>query len=265
MSQDIPAPSRLLSFVERSPAIVAANDRAAWLALFTERAVVADPVGTRPHVGIEQIGRFYDTFIAPNRIEFEIAHDVVCGSTVVRDATLHIRMWGGAALHVPAFLRYELVDDPDGPRIDELYAYWELPALLAQLRSAGPRGAMAAARLAPTLLGRHGVGGAVGFARGLDRVDDRAKAEAAGFADALRRADPHAVAARLAADAELELGGAATRVGELGVALPGVRWSKMIVAGRTIALTVRTAHERGVLLLEFAARHTGIHRVRLYR
>ena len=70
-----------------SPAAVAAHDKEGWLSLFTPSAVVNDPVGSAPHRGPAQLSRFYDTFIAPNTIGFQVNHDVVCGASVLRDVT----------------------------------------------------------------------------------------------------------------------------------------------------------------------------------
>jgi hypothetical protein len=64
------AESALLAAVERSPE-AAAHDRAGWVGLFTVDGRIEDPVGSRPHVGQAQIGRFYDTFIGPRDIAFD--------------------------------------------------------------------------------------------------------------------------------------------------------------------------------------------------
>ncbi len=61
------AGAELLAAVELSPQAAAAHDRAGWVGLFTEDGRIEDPVGSRPHIGHEQIGRFYDTFIEPGR------------------------------------------------------------------------------------------------------------------------------------------------------------------------------------------------------
>ncbi len=60
----------LLAAVERSPDAAAARDRAGWVGLFTADGRIEDPVGSRPHVGHAQIGRFFDTFIGPRDITF---------------------------------------------------------------------------------------------------------------------------------------------------------------------------------------------------
>ena len=100
--------AELLAVVERSPAATAVHDRTAWVGLFTADGRVEDPYGSRPHVGTEQIGRFYDTFIWPRQIIFHRDFDVVAGATVVRDLMLEIGMGAGVTLNVPMHLRYDL-------------------------------------------------------------------------------------------------------------------------------------------------------------
>ena len=87
-----PDRERLLAAVERSPQAAAAHDRAGWVALFTDDGRVEDPVGSRPHVGREQIGRFYDTFIGPRDIKFHRDLDIVFGTVVLRDLELEVSM-----------------------------------------------------------------------------------------------------------------------------------------------------------------------------
>lgn len=55
------------------------GNREAWLALYTEDALVADPVGKSPmdpsgegHRGKEAIARFWDTVIGPSNIEIRV-------------------------------------------------------------------------------------------------------------------------------------------------------------------------------------------------
>ena len=45
-----------------------ARPAAGWVGLFTADGRVEDPVGSRPHAGPVEIGRFYDTFIGPRDI-----------------------------------------------------------------------------------------------------------------------------------------------------------------------------------------------------
>lgn len=99
---------QLLAAVERSPQAAAEHDRAAWVALFTPDGRIEDPVGSRPHLGRTQIGRFYDTFIAPRDIRFHRDLDIVFGTTVLRDLELEVAMGPAVTMYIPAFLRYDL-------------------------------------------------------------------------------------------------------------------------------------------------------------
>ena len=84
-----------LALIEKSPAAVAVQNKAAWMDIFARYSLVEDPVGSTPHLsgvydcrqgyrGRERLSRFYDTFIAPNKIRFQVDRDTVCGLHVVR-------------------------------------------------------------------------------------------------------------------------------------------------------------------------------------
>ena len=80
-------PARLAS--KRSIAAVRAKDKAAWLALFADDAVIEDPVGVSPidptgkgHRGREAIDRFWDKHIAPVTIDFEVRESHASGERV---------------------------------------------------------------------------------------------------------------------------------------------------------------------------------------
>ncbi|MEN0136028.1 MAG: ketosteroid isomerase family protein [Rhodococcus sp. (in: high G+C Gram-positive bacteria)] len=265
MPDPTPTGVELLAAVSRSPAAVAAHDRAAWVGLFSDDARVNDPVGSRPHVGTAAIGRFYDTFIAPNAITFHARRDVVCGMSVVRDLDLETRMSTGVVLTVPMHLRYDLVAGPAGVAVGGLYAHWELPGMIAQLTRAGWRGAVASVRLGPQLLSNQGLSGVTGFMRGLRTVGRPGRNAAIGFLVAVRRRDTAAMSERLAHDASLELSdGTAMPLDHFAESLRELQWNKMIVAGRTVTASVRAAAWEGVALLEFASRSNEISRVRMF-
>ncbi|WP_132993250.1 nuclear transport factor 2 family protein [Gordonia zhaorongruii] len=171
-----------LSLVGESPAAVAVHDKRKWLSLFSSDGIVNDPVGSDLHQGSEELGRFYDTFIAPNEVVFHPKHDIVCGAAVMRDLELEIRMTDRVILTVPMHLRYELTDDD---RVRGLYAHWELPTMVAQFGSKGPWALPSALRLAARLLKNQGVSGSLGFARGFKRVGAAGKRQAATFLDAV--------------------------------------------------------------------------------
>ena len=85
----------LLAAVERSPQAVSAHDRDGWVQVFTQDGRVEDPVGSSPHIGHDEIYRFYDTFIGPRGITFHRDVDIVSGDTVLRDLELE-RFLAGA-------------------------------------------------------------------------------------------------------------------------------------------------------------------------
>lgn len=243
--------AELLATVELSPQAVAVHDRAAWVDLFAPDGRVEDPVGSKPHVGHAAIERFYDTFIAPNSIEFGVDHDIVCGTTVYRDLTLATTMSTGVTLHVPMHLRYDLRQVGSEWKIDRLYAHWELPVMVGQLLAAGGRGLAAATKLAPQLLGTQGVMGALGFARGFIRVGAAGKRAATGMLEAASRGDVGAVRAVLEPTAVVQWpAGEPIGHAEFVNRLRGARISKPIAAGRFITVSVRTEGERGIAELE---------------
>lgn len=168
----------LIDFVERSPAAVTRHDRAGWIALFAADCVIEDPVGSRPHLAGNRdvIGRFYDTFIAPNEIVFHRGRDYVDGMKVLRDLEIEIRMTPRVAIRVPMFLVYELVRESGALRIRRLAAHWELRPMVMQLLRHGLRGLPSAMALGVRMLRLQGVGGTLGFLRAWRSVGAEGKA-----------------------------------------------------------------------------------------
>lgn len=117
----------------RSRAAVHARDRDAWLGLFAEDAVIADPVGTSPldptgdgHRGAEARAAFWDTVIAPNPVAMDLyaSHsggdevaNVLVISTAFEDASK-------AVVDVVAIYRVD-----EAGLITSLRAFWEFDAL----------------------------------------------------------------------------------------------------------------------------------------
>ena len=192
--------SALLDAVEQSPKAVAVHDKSAWVGIFAADGQVNDPVGSTPHVGPEAIARFFDTFIAPNTIKFDVQHDVVAGMSVVRDLTVYTTMSTGVTMQIPMHLRYDLSSDgPDGAlQIQKLFAHWELQKMVGQLLTSGGRGLLASMILGPQLLRHQGLSGCAGFLRGLSGVRKRGKRRVVDLVAALGRADVTAVSALLA-------------------------------------------------------------------
>ncbi|OBI85492.1 ketosteroid isomerase family protein [Mycobacterium sp. 1245805.9] len=255
----------LLAAVERSPQAAAAHDRAGWVGLFTGDGRIEDPVGSRPHVGHSQIGRFYDTFIGPRDIKFHRDLDIVAGTAVLRDLELEVSMGSRVTMYIPAFLRYDLREDNGQWKIAHLRAYWELPAMMLQFLRAGSRAASLAVTLSRDLLANQGFGGTAGFLAGFRRAGARRKRLAEAFLGAVARKDASAALRSLSPRAAITLGdNDRLDIAELVEQLDGAGWAKVIGAGTTVAVSVGSAHGRGVMLFDAAWPGNAIDRVRYF-
>ena len=179
-------PDHCLSFVERSPAAVAVHDKAAWLQLFARYNIVEDPVGSRPHVsgiydhrsrrrGCGRLSRFWDAFIAPNQIRFEVEYDFVDGLDVVRDLTIEITMAPGVVVRTPMHLVYNLQAEQGSLKIFRLAAHWELAPMLRQQTGLGAAGLSAGVVAGWRLLRRLGPAGLLGFGAALFSIGKKGK------------------------------------------------------------------------------------------
>jgi len=126
----------------RSRAAVTAGDREGWLALFTDDAVVADPIGPsafdpdgKGHHGKAAIAAFYDTVIASSEaITFEIAESYLCGDEVADVGIIRTTLAGGTHQAIVHGV-YTYRTDGAG-KIASLRAFWEFDALeLVELES----------------------------------------------------------------------------------------------------------------------------------
>lgn len=225
----------LVTAVQGSPDAVTVHDKAAWVGLYARRGEVNDPVGSKPHRGVDAIGRFYDTFISPNTINFHVENDVVSGMSVVRDLSLETIMSTGAVLNVPMHLRYDLVEEDGVLKISRLAAHWELQSMIRQLLGAGTRGLSASAKLTPQLVSNQGVRGVLGFMGGLRSVGARGKTAAL---DVLR--DPRCPV-RDASGESLSPD-----------VLRGATYRKLLAAGRIVSASAELESGPGVVFVEFS-------------
>jgi len=256
---------RLLATVERSPQAAGAHDRAGWVGLFTDDARIEDPVGSRPHVGRRQIGRFYDTFIGPRDITFRRDLDIVLGTVVLRDLELEVAMGPAVTMHIPAFLRYDLRESDGQWQIAELRAYWELPAMMAQFLRTGSRAIAPALQLSRALLGNQGPRGTAGFLAGFRRAGARHQRLVAEFLDAVARGDTTIAAGTLSPGATMTLGDTdPLDLGELAGRLRGAGRTKMIGAGPAVSVALDAGDGRAILFAEVARRADAITRVRYF-
>lgn len=255
----------LLAVVERSPQAAAAHDRAAWVRLFTGDGRVEDPVGSRPHVGHEQIGRFYDTFIGPRDIKFHRDLDIVVGTTVLRDLELEVAMGPAVTMFIPAFLRYDLREANGEWKIGHLRAYWELPAMMLQFLRTGPGALRPALNLSTALVSNQGWGGAAGFVTGFRRVGARHQRLVTTFLEAAGRQDTSAAARMLSPDAAMTLGDRdPLDLAELAEQLDGAATTKTSSAGSTVAVSLNSGHGRAIVFADVAWRAAAINRIRYF-
>jgi hypothetical protein len=255
----------LLTVVERSPQAAGAHDRSGWVALFTGDGRIEDPVGSRPHVGHEQIGRFYDTFIGPRDIKFHRDLDIVVGTVVLRDLELEVAMGSAVTMYIPAFLRYDLREVNGDWRIGELRAYWELPAMMLQFLRTGPGAVSPALALSKGLFAHQGLRGTAGFMAGFRRVGARHKKLVETFLDAVARRDQSAASRTLSATAAITLGDRdSLDIAELVAQLEGASPTKMNSAGSTVAVSLNSDHGRGILFADVAWRGNAIKAIRYF-
>ncbi|CAJ1504016.1 nuclear transport factor 2 family protein [[Mycobacterium] holstebronense] len=257
--------AELLAAVEQSPTAAAAHDRAAWAGLFSADGRVEDPVGSRPHVGPEQIGRFYDTFIGPRDITFHRDLDIVRGTAVVRDLQLEVAMGPSVTMHIPAILRYDLHESAGGWELQRLRAYWELPAMVGQFLGNGIAALPAGIGLSRALLRNQRLTGAAGFLGGFRRPSSRGKEPVQAFLEALTVGNTATARGLLSPGATVSYGDdTAVDLADLGSQLDGARLTKMLAAGSTVAVSTSSAQRRAVLFFDVAARGARITTIRYF-
>lgn len=256
---------RLIAAVERSPQAAAAHDRAGWVGLFTDDGSIEDPVGSRPHVGREQIGLFYDTFIGPRDIKFHRDLDIVVGTTVLRDLELEVSMGSAVTMYIPAFLRYDLREANGEWKIGELRAYWELPAMMVQFLRTGSGAVAPALNLSKGLLSNQGWRGTAGFMAGFRRAGARHQRLLTTFLEAVARADKFSAVRALSSDAAITLGDHdPLELAELMEQLDGAAATKMNSAGPTVAVSLNSGHGRAIMFADVAWRGDAVNRIRYF-
>jgi len=274
---------QLLDVAKASPAAVAAHDKAAWVGLFSRHAVIEDPVGSKPHhnglhdprSGVRGPGpleRFYDTFIAPNEIAFNIERDIVSSPFVLRDVTIEITMAPGLSVRVPMHLLYEIAEEDGALKVAHLRAHWELAPMVGQVFGKGWPGVMTMNRLGLRMIVNQGFGSVLGFSRGILGIHGSGKRTVARFVDATNGRNKVAFAELFAR-------------GNAGIGFPGegeildaesfcdrlsgpLSVTKLISSGYVTSCTfsVRSgdSERQGVGLFEFNSRSRKLHSVRLY-
>ncbi|MBV2235713.1 MAG: nuclear transport factor 2 family protein [Sterolibacterium sp.] len=126
-TQESPFPAQQASF--NSMRNVKARNRAGWLALFADDAVLQDPVGVSPfdptglgHKGREAIGAFWDNVIEPNGGEIRIRESYPAGDECANLLRITRQLANGKTFEVNFIGVYRI--DAVG-RIVSLKAYWQ--------------------------------------------------------------------------------------------------------------------------------------------
>jgi ketosteroid isomerase-like protein len=203
------SPNAKLVLVEQSPARVAEHDKAGWLALFTDDATIIDPIGGPTHQGAEARSRFWDTFIAPNDIRFEVFADIIAPSEtmeteVVRDIHIHVRSAAGAEIVVPTYLRYVVREEAAGLKIRTLEAYWELGGQMKQMTANGLRGVRTSMGITAGMLRNQGMGFLWSYSRGMLGIGNAGHKAVVRLANALTQRDESVLTKLVADGATLE-------------------------------------------------------------
>ncbi|MFG1780973.1 transporter [Rhodococcus oryzae] len=200
-----PSTDDLLALARSSPTAVAVHDKAAWLGLFARQHIIEDPVGGRPVLGGlydrksgrrggDPLARFWDTFIAPNDISFDIEHeDIVDGLHVVRDVTIETRLSAGVVARAPMHLLYEATLDDGEPRIRRIAAHWEVTPMFAQVAGVSPERLTVAGSMSARMLRLQGLGGTLAFGKAALSVGKKGKDAVRRLVDSAQRGDATAL------------------------------------------------------------------------
>lgn len=258
-----PARQALLDAARRSPEIATLHDEAAWVALYTADAVIEDPVGTpacqrgvftRPGK-LDDLSRFFRTFIAPSTIRVEALGEFVVGNTVIRDVVLHVKLPGGGGASVPAILRYELVDATGKLLVARMRAYWDAGRNGRELLASGWKGKLTSTLSGLRLmrvLGKEWTGRYIKGTKHGIRRDGPKNTDA--LASALAAGDTSALDSLVAANATATLPDGSKRaireLGSLGLSFTEARSSGFVVAARVHG-TQDGRPVKGIAFVEF--------------
>ena len=126
-----PHPARDASLASMNA--VESGDKAAWLGLFADDAVVEDPIGPSPFSpdgsgqrGAAAIEAFYDSVIGPNDVSFAISSSWAGGDEVANVGTITTRMPDGTVVHTDGVFTYRVNDEG---KVVALRAFWEMDRL----------------------------------------------------------------------------------------------------------------------------------------
>jgi len=137
--------------------------------------------------------------------------------------------------------------------------------MMLQFLRTGSRAASPALQLSRGLLANQGLRGTGGFMAAFRRVGARHKRLAETFLGAVARKDKSAGLWALSPTAPITLGDIdPLDLAELVEQLEGASWTRVIGAGRTVTVSVNSAHGRGIMFADVAWRGNAIDRIRYF-
>jgi len=269
----------LIDAAEQSPRAVKAQDKTAWINIFAKQYHLEDPVGSKLKVSPEgeadplgPLSRFYDTFMAPNEIEFDVRRDLVCGNHVMRDLTLHVKMAGKLDSFVPMHLLYELVEEEGRYKVSRLEAHWEFEATNKAVMSNGFSALPIMLGMTKRMIKHLGWRGMLAFGASSKTVGEAGKQQVQAFVEALAQRDQTALTALLeqnSAAVHLPYGEPPIDIKQLLEKMQGtLQLSKILAAGNritaSIAVTEQGQSREGVVLFRLNAKTLKIQEVYFY-
>ncbi|MCP5043374.1 MAG: steroid delta-isomerase [bacterium] len=124
---------------ETHPAMLAARkswraaqdrDKKGWLALMADDVCIEDPIGEAPTNptgkgvrGKEEVGKFFDTFIAPSKIVVDTIESRAAGNESAHVLQLNTTLANGVTTRVRGIFTYHLNDQG---LLTNLRGYWTL-------------------------------------------------------------------------------------------------------------------------------------------
>lgn len=116
------------------------RNKTAWLELYADDAIIADPVGISPldpaglgHKGKQALSRFWDMIIAPGNMTYTIRESYPCGDECANVWTLTNRMADGTEITVDLVSIYQV---NSAGKLMAMRAYWSYAEVEQKLTAA---------------------------------------------------------------------------------------------------------------------------------
>ncbi len=251
----------ILAVVEQSPVLVGEHQREQWFDLFTDEAVIEDPVGSPAAAKATGVmARFWDAFIAPNKITFDVSADYTFANSTLRDAVIHTTTPSGVSVDVEAYLEYRVCTRAGAQKVERMRAFWSLRKMVLFVVKSGPSAWFAMTGLFAGMIKHLGIGWVASYLASLWRtIGAQGERTARAIAEALSKRDDARLATLFASGATIERQGEIQRPEDLLASIAEgstVVIEAPIVAGYHCAFRYRVDREgrastRGIGILSF--------------